>query len=142
MSASLREKFDSSKDGLAGIFDGAESVELAYLFGSVSRGDEGDLSDIDIAVYLKDGSDFGEMEMRLLNSISDFFDDFDLVIMNRASPLMKYNVVKDGEIIYEESSSRKASIESEIIIKYLDMKPYLERHSNERLEKFAEEGLA
>lgn len=142
MSKSLREKFDSSREDLVDLFNRGDEVKLAYLFGSVSRGDEGSLSDIDIAIYLDKDSDFGKVEMRLLSRISEFFDDFDLVVLNEASPLMKYNVVKDGEVIYEDSNSNTALIESEITKRYLDMKPYLERHADERLEKFAEEGLA
>lgn len=55
---------------------------------------------------------------------------------------MAYNVVKNGIILFEESGTRKAEIESNIVRRYLDMKPYLMRHAEERLNKFAEEGFA
>ena len=136
------EKFESIREYLKKIFEERPEVELAYLYGSVARGEANKLSDIDLAVYLEKGCDSGSVRMELVSEIASLIDDFDLVILNEARPLMAYNIVKDGIILFEESPTMKAEIESNIVRRYLDMKPYLLRHAEEMLNKFAEEGFA
>ncbi|EHK02269.1 nucleotidyltransferase [Candidatus Haloredivivus sp. G17] len=136
------EKFESIREDLKKIFEERPEVELAYLYGSVARGEANKLSDIDLAVYLEKGCDSGSVRMELVSEIASLIDDFDLVILNEARPLMAYNIVKDGIILFEESPTMKAEIESNIVRRYLDMKPYLLRHAEEMLNKFAEEGFA
>lgn len=136
------KKFESIRGDLIQIFDENSGVKLAYLYGSVARGESNKLSDIDLAVYLEESCDFGGVKMNLVSEIASLIDDFDLVVLNEARPLMAYNIVKDGIILFEESGTRKAEIESNIVRRYLDMKPYLMRHAEERLDKFAEEGFA
>lgn len=136
------EKFEYIREDLTQIFEERPEVELAYLYGSVARGEANKLSDIDLAVYLNEACNMGDVKMDLVSEIALLIDDFDLVFLNEARPLMAYNIVKEGIILFEDSGTRKAEIESDIIRKYLDMKPYLMRHAEERLNKFAEEGFA
>jgi predicted nucleotidyltransferase len=136
------EKFESIREDLKKIFEERPEVELAYLYGSVARGEANKLSDIDLAVYLNEACNMGSVKMELVSEIASLIDDFDLVVLNEARPLMAYNIVKDGIILFEVSATMKAEIESNIVRRYLDMKPYLLRHAEERLDKFAEEGFA
>ena len=136
------EIFEQVRGELVRVFEETPEVELAYLHGSVARKESGKLSDIDLAVYLENDCDFIDVKMRLISEISSLINDFDLIVLNSSRPLMAYNVVKHGVILLEKSRTMKAEIESSIIRKYLDMKPYLQRHAEEKLERYAKEGYA
>ena len=91
----------------------ARGVVLAYLFGSQAEGRGGPLSDIDIAALL--GPDvpqeqWHKIQLDLLGELMSLFhrNDIDLVILNRATPALMYDIVKHGQIIYEDQETRPA----------------------------------
>ena len=74
--------------------------------------------------------------------ISILGDDLDLVIMNSASTQMQFNIIKDGEILFQRSEEEKIKIESKILRTYLDSNYYLERQADEKISRIAKWGLA
>jgi hypothetical protein len=124
-----------------------KGILLAYLFGSGSKkGDEpGPLSDLDFAVYLEKGLSKTEKQKLHLEILSDLIsilgDDIDLVIMNDASILMQFNIIKSGEVLFQRSEADKIKIESAITRNYLDLKYYLERQAEEKISRIAQRGL-
>ena len=85
-------------------------LDLIVLFGSQATGRARSVSDVDVAVRLADGSKVRtiagkrcaswEWEGRLVNDLSDALhvaDDLDLAILNRASPLLLYQVARRGQ---------------------------------------------
>jgi predicted nucleotidyltransferase len=103
---------DAHLDELKEIFV-KHGVVLAYLFGSQAEGAARPSSDIDLAVLLP--SSFTSVErfriqLKLMDDCSTAFqrDDVDVAVLNEASPLLAYEVVKHGKLLYEDETSRPA----------------------------------
>ncbi|MBI5237943.1 MAG: nucleotidyltransferase domain-containing protein [Deltaproteobacteria bacterium] len=114
------------------IFKSVPEIKLVYLFGSRAHGDIGPQSDYDFAVYLalRDKHRMSDIRFKLLAQISRELktDDIDLVILNLTEgPELKYNIIKDGRIIYEEEPY-KIVFEPLVLNEYFDFKALLQRH--------------
>lgn len=100
--------------------------EAGLFFGSKAKNKAGPLSDYDFAVYLdeKNAKKIFDIQVDLINKLSLELktDKVDLVIMNTLeSPELKYNVVKDGKLIFEQEPY-KALIEPNILNEYFDFR--------------------
>lgn len=123
-----KEKIETLKN----IFRAYPEIKLAYIFGSRANGQEGPLSDYDFAVYfdLKDKIRMSDIRFKLLDQLGRELktDKIDLVILNMTeSPELKYNIIKDGIIIYEVEPY-KLLFEPRVLNEYFDFKMILERH--------------
>jgi predicted nucleotidyltransferase len=76
-------------------------VLAVYGFGSRARGEAGPRSDVDVAVLLERRLDLRE-ELRLRAEVVDELrrDDVDLVVLNQAPPLLRYEVVAAGRRLF------------------------------------------
>ncbi len=137
-------KYNKNKDNIRGLFS-REEVVIAYIFGSLVKNKISSLSDIDFAVYLDEGLSDNKkysIYMELLNSlISVLGDNIGLVLMNSSELLMNFNIIREGEIIFERSKTEKALIESKMMNKYLDINYYHKRHINIQLKRMEKAGL-
>ena len=120
-------------------------VKLAYLFGSVAEGKEGKLSDVDIAVFLDESLSKKErfdLQLKLISGLMSILktDRIDLIVMNDAPLLLKYNIIKHGKILKDNIETR-VKVESRILSDYLDMKYYIDRHTDLAIERIAKKGL-
>ena len=120
-------------------------VKLAYLFGSVAEGKEGKLSDVDIAVFLDESLSKKErfdLQLKLISGLTGILktDRIDLIVMNDAPLLLKYNIIKHGKILKYNIETR-VKVESRILSDYLDMKYYIDRHTDLAIERIAKKGL-
>ena len=121
---------DRVQSRLDGFFETRPEVLFAYLFGSVARGNAGALSDIDIAVYLdplqlpkKTGYGFHcELLVELQALLAN---DTDLVVLNQASTVLRYQVIKDGTLIFCRSEDSRRDFHDHAVKAYLDLKPLL-----------------
>jgi len=140
----LFEKYKENQRKIRDLFNRKEVV-VAYLFGSLVKKEISPLSDIDLAVYLDERiprNRQNEVHMTLLNELITILgDDLDLILMNSADLLMNFNIIKEGEIIYQRSETEKVMIESEIMDRYMDMRYYHKRHVDVTLDRMAKEGL-
>ena len=103
-----------------------DEIKAAYLFGSYATGNNNKMSDIDIAVLLKDYCKNKNIKLDLLKGLVELgYDDIDLVILNRLSIVGKYEVVKHNNILYKSNDFDANSYFSLIVRKYLDFKPLL-----------------
>jgi len=100
---------------------GDRRVKFAYLFGSLSRGNAGPLSDIDLAVYLDGRLDLFNCRLKLMEALSRVLktEKFDLIVLNNAPVVLKHEVVKDG-IVLKDDRSRRVMFESLVLREYLD----------------------
>lgn len=124
---------------------GQEYIKLAYLFGSVAKGKEGKLSDVDIAIFLDESlskKEIFNLQLKLMSELTSILktDKIDLIVMNNAPLLLKYNIIKHGKILKDEIET-KVRVESRILSDYLDMKYYIDRHTNLAIKRIAKEGL-
>jgi len=72
-------------------FENRSDVLLAFLFGSVSKTHYGVLSDIDVAVYLKEGAN----EIKIWCEIERLLKkEVDLLVLNRAIPTVAWEAIR------------------------------------------------
>ena len=78
-----------------------KDISLTYLFGSFASEKERKLSDVDIAVLLKEGIEPLEKQLNLLSEITFILktDEVDLVILNRAPISLQYTIISEGKLL-------------------------------------------
>jgi len=99
------------------------TVLLAYLFGSVARGDDGPLSDTDVAVWtaLPLGLfEQGAMADRLAKALGS---PVDLVDLRLAPPLLSREIVAEGVYLLVRDPEVRFDFEQEAIHRYEDTRP-------------------
>ncbi len=81
------------------------NLSLVILFGSHSRGQADKNSDLDLAVLVDKKSINDALEFSLLTTFVDLVrrDNLDLVLLNRADPLLQSQVARYGTLLYEKS---------------------------------------
>jgi hypothetical protein len=97
-------------------------VIFSYLFGGLARHQPLPLSDVDIAVYLKQDSNFAESKLDILGRLMDILhtDEIDLVILNRADISLAMNIIKLKKIIVDKDPFERHLFESLIMRKSFD----------------------
>ena len=100
----------------------------AYLFGSHARGEARAHSDLDVAVYLSHEPDapFGyaaELTAELMAALGS--NRVDLVILNRAGPLLYHRVLRDGIRIVTRDLAATTGREGRALSRYCDYVPQL-----------------
>ena len=114
------------------IFQSYTQIKLVYLFGSHAKGDVGSLSDYDFAIYFdeKDPKKMFNIKLELLDQLSRILvtDKIDITILNLSKmPELKFNVIKEGKLIYEEEPFR-VIVEPKILNEYFDFKLLLSKY--------------
>ncbi len=118
-----------------------EGLIAVYLFGSTASGKRHQLSDLDIAVLLSiPPADYFSKRLQMTVDLMKLLrqDEVDLVILNQAPPLLQYQVITQGKIIYCRDALAKARFEAHAIVQYLDFKPILDlqfEHLKRRLKE-------
>ncbi|MCD6492098.1 MAG: type VII toxin-antitoxin system MntA family adenylyltransferase antitoxin [Candidatus Njordarchaeia archaeon] len=117
------------------IFRRNNNVEFAYIFGSIIRGRMHPLSDIDIAVYLKDDSLSKIME---LNSqiIDELGNNIDLIVLNKAPYNLRYSIIFSGLLIFSRNEVLRINFESEAMLLGIEEKEALDKIRRGLLEGF------
>jgi hypothetical protein len=123
---------DPVREKLNRIFLRYPRIKLVYLFGSQAKGESGPLSDYDFAVYFdeKDPKKMFDIKLELMGQLSMILgtDKVDIAILNLSEmPEFKFNVIKEGILIYEEEPFR-VIVEPKILNEYFDFKLILSRY--------------
>lgn len=102
--------------------DSASDVVFGYIFGGLAKGPPQPLSDVDIAVYIKEDSDVAETKLLLLGNLIDCLetDEIDLVILNTASLPLQMNILENRQVIVEKAPFVRHKFESLAMRKYMD----------------------
>jgi len=124
------------EENLASFFSQqTDRVTLAYLFGSVVSGKEGPLSDIDMAVCFRNEVAFrGRYDLAFQIKQLLGLGSVDLIVLNRAPVELKYSVVRNGKVVFSDSFETKVEFEAQVLSRYMDYLPVLERQRQEILE--------
>lgn len=96
-------------------------VDLVFLHGSLALDHHQTLSDVDIAVLLKNNpprfKDITAIQEDLEHLLGR--EDLDLAILNKASPLLWMQVLKNGKVLYASSQKMLDSFRLRTIQRYL-----------------------
>ncbi len=97
-------------------------IEFAYFFGSIGRGKRLPLSDVDIAIYLKDVSEIHEKKMEILGVLMTLLetDEIDLVILNGAPLTLEMKILENKIVVVDHSPRLRHRYESLIMREYFD----------------------
>lgn len=104
-------------------------VAALFLFGSVARGDEHSGSDVDIGLLLTPDTPRDTLELlTLMEDIRGALgrQDVDVVVLNRADPLLLHRVARDGIVLYAKSNREVAEFHLYAFQQYEDTRPLRE----------------
>lgn len=113
------------------------NISLIYIFGSFAKETNRDNSDIDIAVLLNGDIDVYS-KLNIFGALVDIFkiENIDLVILNNANEVLKFQVIKYGKIIYMESLYTKVMFESRTMSEYMDKEHFRNTQNEYSHKKF------
>lgn len=114
----IRDRFPA----VAAFFQSRQDVRFAYLFGSMARGTDGPLSDVDIAVYID--SDDPETPLDIIGHLNNILqtDEVDLVILNTAPLTLKGKILESREVIADNDPFFRHRFESLTMRMYWDFR--------------------
>jgi predicted nucleotidyltransferase len=118
------------------IFKDYSYIAAAYLFGSYTTGKEGPMSDVDIALLLKEpfpkGRELIHEEDYLAYRIADALQvkEIDLIDLNRQGLIFVHNVFKTGKLIYDADTDFRVKFVAKVISDYCDFEPTLRFMNN------------
>lgn len=113
------------------LFSALESepdIVLAYLFGSVAKGRNGPLSDIDVAVYFSPEGDARSRfrrQIQLTSKLSNTLerDDVDVVRLQDAPLDLAREVVENGKLLLCRDDNLRVEFVFRVVRDYLDAEP-------------------
>jgi len=106
------------------IFSHYDTVRAVYLFGSHATCKQTARSDIDLGVLLEPGYN-NMLKLDILTHLAaESFDRVDLVLLNEADLLTRFEVVKRNKLIYHDGTFNHPAFFSRVVREYLDFKPF------------------
>jgi hypothetical protein len=119
----------------------AEGVLLAYLFGSLAHigaaQDSPPPQDVDFAI-LPSRDNFSELRDKIIESLGT--ERLDLVNLKTASPLLRFEVIRSGKLIYKQNDEMENDFELSTLREYKDT-AYLRRKQERVLEQRTKQWL-
>lgn len=114
-------------------------VIVAYFFGSQARGEITPLSDIDIAVLVKESLSLDE-KADLIGEITSSLetDDIDFVVLNDVSSVsLKFEII-NGRVLYSASEGKRVDFETMVMSEYLLYGPMIDFYNSYFFKKVRE----
>ncbi|MFZ3123478.1 MAG: nucleotidyltransferase domain-containing protein [Thermodesulfovibrionales bacterium] len=101
-----------------------DNIVFAYLFGGLTKGEVKDLSDIDIAVYLKDTGNLAGYKLQLFDRLSNALgtSELDLVILNTVSLSIAGRILQNKKLLIDKEPFRRHIYESVTLREFFDFK--------------------
>jgi len=130
--------------GIARICSRDKGIAALYLFGSHAKVTAGPLSDVDLAVLFEKNNRPKTYFAKRLHLISAFSrtlhtNEVELIVLNNAPVSLSYQVVKDGELLYERDRIQRIAFEAKTVSAYLDSR-FLREIGRRYLKKRIAEG--
>jgi predicted nucleotidyltransferase len=111
-----------------------KEISFAYLHGSFAKGNN--FNDIDIALYLKNlPSSLLDYELKMETELSAVTGGYivDVRILNVSPLSFRYNVIKDGLILFAEDDDERSNFQEITVSMYFDFEPYRKLYLKEAL---------
>lgn len=124
---------EEKRDVLKKIFKKYKQIKAAYLFGSYAEGKESRFSDLDLGILLDDNNfiDIIDIKLDILTDLADHnFCHVDLLILNEASLLARFEAVKHNHIIYKRDNFDSSAYYSRVIREFQDFRHLLKIQSS------------
>ena len=101
------------------------NISLIYVFGSYAKGTNTENSDLDIGILIN-GDTSPMTRLSVLNEMVGILDreDIDLIILNEADEVLKFQVIKYGKLIYVRDLTEKVLFEARTMSEYMDMEHF------------------
>jgi predicted nucleotidyltransferase len=116
-----------------------DDIIFAYIFGSYAQGKIRKDSDIDIAIYLKSKLDV-DMYLKIKMDLSEVTKrEVDLVILNDATPLLKYEIYKNHILLFTRDETMESNYKVKTLFEYNDVKRYLDLSYDTMIERLRKE---
>lgn len=101
------------------------NIRIAYLFGSRAKKKTTSFSDIDIAVLLPEGLKKEEMvsiSLKLMGGFSSrlHIKQADVIILNSAPLLLRFQVIKNGILLFNTDENKRIAFETSTRQQYFD----------------------
>ncbi|MGC8901686.1 MAG: type VII toxin-antitoxin system MntA family adenylyltransferase antitoxin, partial [bacterium] len=118
----IPEDIISRMPQLEQFFQREERVIFAYLFGSLAKGKQRPLADVDIAVYLKTLEAIADYKLELFLKLSDALgtSEIDLVILNTAPISLTGRIVQGRQVIIDKEPFKRHLYESLTLREFFD----------------------
>lgn len=118
------------------ILEKQHNIVFAYVFGSLAQGKYNKLSDVDIAIYIKDNNlnftEYLNLKRKLMDVTSR---EIDLVILNNAAPIVKNEVFKYGVQLFSRNEELESNFKVHSIFENQDMKKYRDLSFQRMIER-------
>ena len=125
---------------LRGYFVQRDEIRLVYIFGSIAKGCANKLSDVDIAVFISEDSTKNYPYGYRAQVITDLMkilktNNVDLVVLNRASPFLRFQVLRYGKLIFCRSKLERVRFQVRTFNEYNDTKRLVDFYFKENRKK-------
>ena len=109
-------------NSLKSFFDGRQDVLLAFLFGSFAGKQVHSSSDVDIGILFKNVPDLQTINGMAEELSSLIQREVDLVVLNHASPVLKMQILKHGQLLYASDQKHFHQFFTDTVNQYDDLK--------------------
>lgn len=114
------------RDKAVEVFEGRGEVLVAYLYGSVARGQTHNQSDIDIGVLLAECYEPDPLYEALLSSELGRVSgaETEVRVLNKGSITFLHQVLKHGILLFSRDDRARIRFETDVYSRYLDFKHF------------------
>lgn len=123
-------------------FDDQADVSVAYMFGSVARGDAGSRSDVDVGVLFGDSLDSEQRLWRRIELAQELETllsrPVDVVDLKETPPPFNHHVLRHNFVLKGMRDPVRIAFEKEVRRLYFDMLPYRQRYLQYALRRLKE----
>jgi len=134
------KSMETLSEKLRGYFIQRDEIRLVYIFGSIAKGCANKLSDVDIAVFISEDSTKNYPYGYRAQIITDLMkilktNNVDLVVLNRASPFLRFQVLRYGKLIFCRSKLERIRFQVKTFNEYNDTKRLVDFYFKENRKK-------
>jgi uncharacterized protein len=114
--------------------ENAQVVIFAYLFGGLARGAPNPLSDVDLAVYLRESAPRAEAKLALFDSLTDALGtaELDLVVLNSAPISLVGRILQYRKVLVDKEPFLRHRFESARLREFFDFRIFENTYMEKR----------
>jgi predicted nucleotidyltransferase len=132
--APLPADVDEKIATLGQALEACPEVVFAYVFGGMGAGRPTPLSDVDVAVYLDEGTDPLETRLEVVAKVTAHLrtDEVDVVVLNSAPVALLGRILATRRVVLDRDPFRRHRFESRALREFFDFRVFERRHLVQR----------